>query len=77
VKLKTNFLPFISKGKHQSIPPSLRVFIYAIIYFTLMYVHLRIGVQCNPRLHYDSLPVYLVYPYESMSHDRMTMLSNS
>jgi hypothetical protein len=43
----------------------------------LMYVHLSIGVQWNPRLHYDTLPVYLVYPYESKSLYRMTMLSDS
>jgi hypothetical protein len=29
-----------------------------------MYVHLNIGVQWNPRLHFDTLPIYLVYPYE-------------
>jgi hypothetical protein len=40
-----------------------------------LYVHLSIGVQWNPRLHYDSLPVYLVYPYESKSQARMAMLS--
>ena len=74
---KTNFLPFLSKGKHRSIPPSIRVLIYAIFYLTLLYVHLSIGVQWNPRLHYDTLPVYLVYPYEGKSHDSMAMLSNS
>jgi hypothetical protein len=41
-----------------------------------MYVHLSIGVHWNPRLHYDTLHVYLVYPYESKSHDSMAMLSN-
>jgi hypothetical protein len=49
-------------------------FLYAIIYFTPMYVHLSIGVHWNPRLHYNTLPVYLVYPYETKSHDGM--LSN-
>jgi hypothetical protein len=77
MKLKTNFLPFLSKDKHWSIPPPFRVFLYAIIYFMLLYVHLSIGVQWNPRLHYDTLPCYLVYPYESNSHDSMAMLSNS
>jgi hypothetical protein len=40
-----------------------------------LYVHLSIGVQWNPRLHYESLPIYLVYPYESKTHTRMAMLS--
>jgi hypothetical protein len=39
-----------------------------------LYVYLSIGVQWNPRLHYDSLLVYLVYPYERKSHPRMAML---
>jgi hypothetical protein len=52
------------------------VFIYTIIYYTLMYVHLSIGVHWNPRLHYDTLFVYLVSAYESKSLDRMAMLSN-
>jgi hypothetical protein len=43
----------------------------------VLYVHLNIGVQWNPRLHYDTLPVYLVYPYNIKSLDRMAMLSNS
>jgi hypothetical protein len=42
----------------------------------LMYVHLSIGVQWNPRLHYDTLPIYLVYSYERKSLDRIAMLSN-
>jgi hypothetical protein len=52
------------------------IFIYAITYFMPVNVHLSIGVQWNPRLHYDTLPGYLVYPYESKSHDSMVMLSN-
>jgi hypothetical protein len=43
----------------------------------LIYVHLSIGVQWNPRLHYDTLPCYLVYPYENKGHDRMAILSNT
>jgi hypothetical protein len=42
----------------------------------LLDVHLCIGVQWNPRLPYNTLPSYLVYPYESKSHDSITMLSN-
>jgi hypothetical protein len=41
----------------------------------LLYVHLSVGVQWNPRLYYESLLVYLVYPYESKSHAGMAMLS--
>jgi hypothetical protein len=37
-------------------------------------VALSIGVQWNPRLHYDTLPIYLVYSYESKSFDRMVCL---
>jgi hypothetical protein len=55
----------------------LQDFIYAIIYFTLMYVHLSIGVYWNPQLHYDAFPCYLVYSYESKSHDSMAMFSNT
>jgi hypothetical protein len=72
-RFKTNFLPFLSKDKNRSIPPPFMVFIYSIIYFTLMYVHLSIGVQWNPRLHYGTLPVY---PFGSKCLDRMAMLSN-
>jgi hypothetical protein len=31
----------------------------------LLYVHFRIGVQWNHRLHYNTFPCHLVYPYEA------------
>jgi hypothetical protein len=64
MKLKTNFLPFLSRGKHRTIPPPVRVFIFAIIHFMSLYVHLSIGVRWNPILHYD--PSYLpCYPMKA------------
>jgi hypothetical protein len=46
---------------------SLIFFLYLGFYlckhlFYVLYVHLSIGVRWYPRLHYDTLPIYLVYP---------------
>jgi hypothetical protein len=43
MKLKTNFLPFFSEGKHGLDNPSPRSLIYNLYYYAMV-VHLRIGV---------------------------------
>jgi hypothetical protein len=49
---------------------------FAITYFTQLYVHLSIGVQWNPRLHYDPSCLSCLLD-ESKSHYSMALLSNS
>jgi hypothetical protein len=50
---ETNFLP--EEVKHWSISFPLRVFRFITILVMYLLVHLRIGVQWNPSLHYDFL----------------------